>query len=87
MTSFSFAAIGIDSNFRGFRRQIQRFGTSVASHYVDYTVCLQHFVDLAGSEKVKHTGATGTRLKEAGNINKSLSTLRLVISQIVDKAE
>ena len=30
-----------------------------------------HFVDLAGSECQKHTGATGDRLKEASNINKS----------------
>lgn len=29
-------------------------------------------VDLAGSERTKNTGTTGDRLKEAGNINKSL---------------
>lgn len=29
-------------------------------------------VDLAGSERTKNTGNTGERLKEAGNINKSL---------------
>jgi kinesin family protein 20 len=29
-------------------------------------------VDLAGSERTRNTGTTGDRLKEAGNINKSL---------------
>ena len=32
-------------------------------------------IDLAGSERSKHTHATGERLKEAGNINKSLMVL------------
>ncbi len=32
-------------------------------------------VDLAGSERTKKTGAEGDRLREATNINKSLSTL------------
>lgn len=39
-----------------------------------------HFVDLAGSERQKSTSASGMRLKEAGNINKSLSTLGIVIN-------
>jgi hypothetical protein len=34
-----------------------------------------NLVDLAGSERQKRTGAAGERLKEAGNINKSLSQL------------
>src|SRR5690349_493710 len=33
-------------------------------------------VDLAGSERYGRSGATGERLKEAGNINSSLMTLR-----------
>ena len=41
-----------------------------------------HFVDLAGSERQKLTSATGERLKEAGNINKSLSTLGMVINAL-----
>ena len=41
---------------------------------------------MAGSEKVGKTGATGDRLKEAAGINKSLSTLGLVISALADKA-
>lgn len=32
-------------------------------------------VDLAGSERSKNTGNTGERLREAGNINKSLMVL------------
>lgn len=34
-----------------------------------------NLVDLAGSERQKLTGAAGERLKEAGNINRSLSQL------------
>jgi hypothetical protein len=34
-----------------------------------------NLVDLAGSERKKRTGAAGERLKEANNINKSLSQL------------
>ncbi|KAG2014032.1 kinesin [Coprinopsis cinerea AmutBmut pab1-1] len=39
-------------------------------------------VDLAGSERANSTGATGQRLKEGANINKSLTTLGKVISQL-----
>ncbi|XP_050927951.1 LOW QUALITY PROTEIN: kinesin-like protein KIF13B [Lates calcarifer] len=41
-------------------------------------------VDLAGSERAAKTGAAGERLKEGSNINKSLSTLGLVISALAD---
>lgn len=34
-----------------------------------------NIVDLAGSERSANTGSTGERLKEAGNINKSLMVL------------
>jgi hypothetical protein len=34
-----------------------------------------NLVDLAGSERQKSTGAAGNCLKEAGNINRSLSQL------------
>lgn len=44
------------------------------------TVSKIHLVDLAGSERADATGATGVRLKEGGNINKSLVTLGNVIS-------
>jgi kinesin family protein 1 len=39
-------------------------------------------VDLAGSERASATGATGARLKEGANINKSLSTLGRCISAL-----
>ncbi|MBE7326223.1 hypothetical protein IEQ44_16465, partial [Nocardioides sp. Y6] len=41
-----------------------------------------HLVDLAGSERADATGASGLRLKEGGNINKSLVTLGNVISSL-----
>ncbi|NXX79912.1 KI13A protein, partial [Urocolius indicus] len=43
-------------------------------------------VDLAGSERVSKIGGAGERLKETSNINKSLSTLGLVISALADQA-
>ncbi|XP_069106121.1 kinesin-like protein KIF13A isoform X3 [Argopecten irradians] len=42
-------------------------------------------VDLAGSERVQKTGAMGDRLREGSNINKSLTTLGLVISALADQ--
>ncbi|XP_065855642.1 LOW QUALITY PROTEIN: kinesin-like protein KIN-12D [Euphorbia lathyris] len=45
-----------------------------------------NLVDLAGSERQKSSGAEGDRLKEAANINKSLSTLGHVIMILVDVA-
>jgi hypothetical protein len=41
-----------------------------------------NLVDLAGSEKVEMSGVTGINFKEAININKSLSTLGLVIGKL-----
>ncbi|MEE6474471.1 hypothetical protein FKM82_010395 [Ascaphus truei] len=46
------------------------------------TVSKIHLVDLAGSERADASGATGVRLKEGGNINKSLVTLGNVISAL-----
>ncbi|GAV04235.1 hypothetical protein RvY_14545-2 [Ramazzottius varieornatus] len=43
-------------------------------------------VDLAGSERAAKTGAEGDRLKEGSNINKSLTTLGLVISSLADQS-
>merc|ERR1712088_522106 len=43
-----------------------------------------YLVDLAGSEKVSKTGAEGTVLEEAKNINKSLSALGNVIAALAD---
>ncbi|RLN53182.1 hypothetical protein BBJ29_001721 [Phytophthora kernoviae] len=44
-------------------------------------------VDLAGSERLSKTGAEGLRLKEAQNINKSLSALGDVIAARASKAK
>ncbi|CAD8152236.1 unnamed protein product [Paramecium octaurelia] len=46
-----------------------------------------NFVDLAGSERQKLTAATGDRLKEATNINKSLTVLGLVINSLAENAK
>lgn len=43
-----------------------------------------YLVDLAGSEKVGKTGASGQTLEEAKKINKSLSTLGMVINALTD---
>lgn len=43
-------------------------------------------VDLAGSERANSTGATGVRLKEGANINKSLTTLGKVIAGLAEQA-
>ena len=47
-------------------------------------VAKMSLVDLAGSERAGKTGALGDRLKEGSNINKSLTTLGLVISSLAD---
>lgn len=44
--------------------------------------CIYSLIDLAGSERANSTGATGQRLKEGANINKSLTTLGKVISSL-----
>jgi kinesin family protein 5 len=43
-----------------------------------------YMVDLAGSEKVGKTGASGQTLEEAKKINKSLSALGMVINALTD---
>lgn len=45
-----------------------------------------HLIDLAGSEKQRQTHVEGQRLKEAAQINKSLSALGNVIMSLVDVA-
>ncbi len=44
-----------------------------------------YLVDLAGSERTKFSGAEGDRLAEANSINKSLSTLGLVLNGLLNK--
>ncbi len=51
------------------------------------TICVMlqiNLVDLAGSERADKTGATGDRLKEGSNINKSLSELGNVINKLAE---
>ncbi|VDN25393.1 unnamed protein product [Gongylonema pulchrum] len=43
-------------------------------------------VDLAGSERAQKTGAVGKRLEEGGSINKSLTTLGMVISALAERS-
>jgi len=43
-----------------------------------------YLVDLAGSEKIAKTGSTGITLKEANKINKSLTSLGIVIKHLTD---
>ena len=45
-----------------------------------------NLVDLAGSERASKTEATGSRLKEGANINKSLMALGNVINALAEKA-
>ena len=45
-----------------------------------------NLVDLAGSERANATGATGDRLTEAININRSLAALGNVISALVERS-
>lgn len=50
------------------------------------TVCgLLNLIDLAGSERLNTSGATGDRMTETKNINKSLSCLRSVIAALANK--
>ncbi|XP_050727701.1 kinesin-like protein KIF13A isoform X3 [Eriocheir sinensis] len=60
--------------------------TDVASGVSGEKVSKMSLVDLAGSERAVKTGAVGDRLKEGSNINKSLTTLGLVISKLADQA-
>lgn len=60
--------------------------TDISSGVSGEKVSKISLVDLAGSERAQKTGAVGDRLKEGSNINKSLTTLGLVISALADQS-
>jgi len=63
------------------------FSQSIHDEMTDLTAEKQSkisLVDLAGSERADATGATGDRLKEGANINKSLTTLGKVIAALAE---
>ncbi|XP_076306917.1 kinesin-like protein KIF13A isoform X2 [Tachypleus tridentatus] len=60
--------------------------TDIQSGITGEKVSKMSLVDLAGSERAVKSGAVGERLKEGSNINKSLTTLGLVISKLADQS-
>ncbi|XP_038562354.1 kinesin-like protein KIF23 isoform X5 [Micropterus salmoides] len=54
-------------------------GNNILQDKSQVTVSQLCLVDLAGSERTGRTGAEGTRIREAGNINQSLLNLRTCI--------
>ena len=60
--------------------------TTEASGLISYRRSKLNLVDLAGSERQSATSAQGLRLKEAGQINKSLSNLISVMQSLVENS-
>uniref|UniRef100_A0A1I7XXJ6 Kinesin motor domain-containing protein n=1 Tax=Steinernema glaseri TaxID=37863 RepID=A0A1I7XXJ6_9BILA len=60
--------------------------TDATNEFTGEKVSKISLVDLAGSERAQKTGAMGKRLEEGGNINKSLTTLGMVISALAEKS-
>jgi hypothetical protein len=60
--------------------QLKISGTNEATGQRTFGV--MNLIDLAGSERLKNTAAEGQRLKEAQNINKSLSALGDVVNAL-----
>ena len=58
---------------------------NLAQHY-PYN-CGDHNLIIVSSERADSTGATGDRLKEGANINKSLSTLGNCIKALADQSQ
>lgn len=55
---------------------VDEMGEAVIQNKKFLSISQLSLVDLAGSERINRTKNTGQRLREAGNINKSLMTLR-----------
>ncbi|CAJ0564179.1 unnamed protein product, partial [Mesorhabditis spiculigera] len=60
--------------------------SDLSNEFTGEKVAKISLVDLAGSERAGKTGAMGKRLEEGGNINKSLTTLGMVISALADRS-
>lgn len=63
----------------GFCLQTEEIGGHQNEHIITSKINL---VDLAGSERQSQAKTEGERLREANNINKSLTTLGMVISAL-----
>lgn len=64
------------------------FTILLTARHPDHELALSgrlNLCDLAGSERVDRSGATGDRLREAQNINKSLSALTDVFVALANK--
>lgn len=61
---------------------VDEMGDTVIQNKKFLKVSQLSLVDLAGSERTNRTKNTGQRLKEAGNINKSLMTLRTCLEAL-----
>lgn len=62
----------------------QNLSSQTTEEHIQVTRSKFNFVDLAGAERQKRTGASGQRLKEGIDINKGLSNLGNVISALGD---
>ncbi|KAG7295566.1 hypothetical protein JYU34_021807 [Plutella xylostella] len=61
---------------------VDEMGESVIQNKKFLSISQLSLVDLAGSERTNRTKNTGQRLREAGNINKSLMTLRTCLEAL-----
>lgn len=67
-----------------FTLTIHQTAVNAKSHKIVEKTSQFRLVDLAGSERASATGASGERLREGANINKSLTTLGRVISKLAE---
>lgn len=67
-----------------FQIRVEMSDVSTEAKYSNIKLGTLNLVDLAGSERQSKTGTTGERLKEASQINLSLSALGNVISALVN---